>query len=327
MGMGQAGTLPYFGLQGLQGFQQPLYAPNFEELQANLPTLLQRMPALAASSLYDMTAAAGGLPIPTTLTTGTRDQQQTVPSVPYSGVTTDTSKLNRVEAQSPVPSTQQNATQSHQQPPYFLQPYNYYYPSVIPGNFPYSVIPMPQVTNAAHAGTPANTQYQKNYSSHHVPYGTAKVYDDLSQQSHDFTKPPYGTTQTQQKGTANTTVTGAGSAGTDIQVPAYGKTHAQQAFDKQGFHTGTPPPFNLQLAAAATQQLAAGSQAGALGAPTTPYGAPFVPMMTHQPHSQMIHHPQLDSASTSTRGSQQTGSHSQAKSVAKTYGGTYWGSN
>ena len=33
---------------------------------------------------------------------------------------------------------------------------------------------MPQVTNAAHGGTPANTQYQKNYSSHHVPYGTTK---------------------------------------------------------------------------------------------------------------------------------------------------------
>lgn len=33
---------------------------------------------------------------------------------------------------------------------------------------------MPQVTNAAHAGTPANSQYQqKNYGSH-VQYGTNK---------------------------------------------------------------------------------------------------------------------------------------------------------
>lgn len=31
---------------------------------------------------------------------------------------------------------------------------------------------MPQVTNAAHGGTPANTQYQQKYTSHHVPYGT-----------------------------------------------------------------------------------------------------------------------------------------------------------
>ena len=48
----------------------------------------------AASSLYDMTAAAAGLPIPTTLTTATRDQQQTVPSVPYSGGKFTTEVLN-----------------------------------------------------------------------------------------------------------------------------------------------------------------------------------------------------------------------------------------
>jgi len=56
-----------------------------------------------------------------------------------------------------------------------------------------------------------------------------------------------------------------------------------QAFDKQGFHAGTPPPFNLPLGT--------GTQAGPLGAPTTPYAAaPFVnvPMM-QQPHSQMLH--------------------------------------
>jgi len=66
----------------------------------------------------------------------------------------------------------------------------------------------------------------------------------------------------------------------------YNKPHAQ-AFDKQGFHAGTPPPFGLPMAG----QLATGTQGGALGAHTTPYGAPFVPMMPHQPHSQMLHHP------------------------------------
>ena len=67
----------------------------------------------------------------------------------------------------------------------------------------------------------------------------------------------------------------------------------QQAYDKQGFHAGTPPPFNMPLAAGqlAANQLATGSQAGPLGTPTAPYGAPFVPLMTHQPHSQMMHHP------------------------------------
>lgn len=56
-----------------------------------------------------------------------------------------------------------------------------------------------------------------------------------------------------------------------------------QAFDKQGFAAGTPPPFSLPLAA--------GTQAGPMGAPTNPYGTPgpFIPVM---PHSQ-IHHPTL----------------------------------
>lgn len=62
----------------------------------------------------------------------------------------------------------------------------------------------------------------------------------------------------------------------------------QQAFDKQGFHAGTPPPFNMPLAAG---QLATGTQAAPLGTPTGPYGTPYVPLMTHQPHSQMMHHP------------------------------------
>lgn len=59
-----------------------------------------------------------------------------------------------------------------------------------------------------------------------------------------------------------------------------------QAFDKQGFHAGTPPPFNLQMAPG---QLATGTQAGPLGTPTGHYGTPFVPVMPHQPHSQMLH--------------------------------------
>ena len=55
-----------------------------------------------------------------------------------------------------------------------------------------------------------------------------------------------------------------------------------QAFDKQGIHAGTPPPFNLQ-------QFATGSQTGShIGAPNNPYGAAqFIPLMTHQPPSQL----------------------------------------
>lgn len=55
-----------------------------------------------------------------------------------------------------------------------------------------------------------------------------------------------------------------------------------QAFDKQGIHAGTPPPFNLQ-------QFATGSQTGShIGAPNNPYGAAqFIPLMTHQPPNQL----------------------------------------
>jgi len=55
-----------------------------------------------------------------------------------------------------------------------------------------------------------------------------------------------------------------------------------QSFDKAGFHAGTPPPFNIPLPT--------GTQAGPMGGPTA-YGTPYVPVMTHQPHSQMLHHP------------------------------------
>ncbi|XP_060594663.1 ubiquitin-associated protein 2-like isoform X2 [Ruditapes philippinarum] len=315
--MGQAGTLPFYGLQGLQGLQQPqLY--NLEEFQY----LQQRMPPLATSNMYDLQqATAAGLPIPPT-TLNSNSTQQTIPTVPYSG-SNDSSKLPRVDAQSPTGSVPSNSQQSgsgqsaaHQQP-YIHLNYSYYYPpSLIPGaGFQYPMIPMPQVTNAAHAGTPANTQYQqKNYGSH-VQYGTNKMYDDLTgQSSGDFSKSPYGTSQAQPK--ANSSVT-AGSGSSDIQIPGYGaKTHTQ------GFHAGTPPPFNLQQMAAG--QLATGTQAGPLGAPTAAYGAPFVPMMTHQPHSQMLHHP-LQDATSSSRGSQQAGSHSQTKTASKSYTGSNWG--
>lgn len=317
--MGQANTLPFYGLQGLQGLQQPLYA-NIDDFQF----LQQRnMPPLA-NNVYDMSNAAAGLPLPSTSHNST---QQTVPNVPYSG-SADSTKLTRVDAQSPTgtvsTSQQQSATgQTHQQPqpPYILN-YGYYYPpSLIPGaGFQYPMIPMPQVTNAAaaHGGSPVNSQYQqKNYGSHHIPYGTTKMYDDLNQPSQDFNKPPYGSSQTQQqKANSNTSVTG-GSVSADIQVPGYGKTHAQ-AFDKQGVHAGTPPSFNLQMPPG---QLATGTQAGPLGAHAGPYAGPFMPMM--QPHSQMMHHPLQDS-STSSRGGQQTGSHSGSKSGSKAYSTTNW---
>lgn len=55
-----------------------------------------------------------------------------------------------------------------------------------------------------------------------------------------------------------------------------------QSFDKQGFHAGTPPPFNLPSA-----------MGGPGGAPGGYAPAPFLHILQpahQQPHSQMLHH-------------------------------------
>ena len=315
--MGQ--NLPYFGLQ------QPMYG--YEDLQL----LQQRLPPINLQNLqnYNYDMAFGN--VPTTLNTG-RDQSTLAGNVPYSGA----EKLNRVEAQSPIPSTQQQSTQSHQQ--HFINlPFGYCYPAgtVLPGaptamgyQYPPTMFPVPPVTNTAapHAGTTGNAQFQKQtYGSH--SYGSNKGYDELTQAT-DFTKSTY-INQPQNKVTgvsgllngSATTVTADLSATGLAGVTGYGKTHTQ-AFDKQGIHAGTPPPFNLQ-------QFATGSQTGShIGAPNNPYGAAqFIPLMTHQPPSQL--HLQGLQQDTSTGSSarlhsQQTSS--QAKNVTpKAYSNPYWG--
>lgn len=294
----------YFGLQ------QPLYG--YEDLQL----LQQRLPpAMNLQNYnYDMTAFSN---VPTTLNTG-REQNALAGNIPYSG---SDNKLNRVDAQSPIPTTQQQSTQSHQQHQFINLPYGCYYPgTVLPGaptpmgfQYPPQMIPVPPVTNTAAphaAGTTGNAQFQKQtYGSH--SYGSNKGYDDLSQQVSDFTKSTY-MNQSQNKVSAvsgllngsATTVT-ADLSGTGLSgVTGYGKTH--------------------------TQPFATGSQAGShIGAPTNPYGtAQFIPLM-HQPPSQL--HLQGLQQDTSTGSSarihsQQTSS--QAKTVTpKGYTNAYWGAS
>jgi len=57
-----------------------------------------------------------------------------------------------------------------------------------------------------------------------------------------------------------------------------------QPFDKQGFHAGTPPPFNLPSALGGTGPLTPGAAPG--------YPAPFLHILPahQQPHSQLLHH-------------------------------------
>uniref|UniRef100_A0A0L8GQ29 Uncharacterized protein n=1 Tax=Octopus bimaculoides TaxID=37653 RepID=A0A0L8GQ29_OCTBM len=150
--MGQGTIPPYFSLS--QSLQQPLYTTSYDELQM----IQQRMPM--ASNYYDMAT----FPVPTTLTS--RDQA-TLGSVP--GYSATDNKLSRVEAQSPIPTTQQQSSQSAHQQPYINLHYPYYYPSMLPGaaGFQYhTMFAMPPVTNTAHGGNTGTAQYQKNYGSH-----------------------------------------------------------------------------------------------------------------------------------------------------------------
>ncbi|CAL1527721.1 unnamed protein product [Lymnaea stagnalis] len=295
--MGQSTMPPFYSMQ------PPMYG-----YEADMQLLQQRMP-LQTGSYYDLGAfpAPGGSALPTG-----RDQQP--PLTAFSGASADTSKMARVDAQSPNSTSQPQNAHSAQQPLINFH-YGYYYPSMFPGaasiQYP-TVFPIPPVTNAAaHAGTTPTSQFQKTYASHVY---TTKGYDELNQ-AQDFSKTGYGSSSSTGKSTGTSMSTRAGTS--EITPNAYNKTHTQ-AFDKQGFHGGTPPPFSLPLATA--------TQAGPMGAPTTPYGAPFLPVMAaHQAHSQMMHHPiQQDTNSSTSRGLNQQGNQTKAGG-AKSYGAPqYW---
>ncbi|XP_064646872.1 ubiquitin-associated protein 2-like isoform X2 [Lineus longissimus] len=312
---------PYFGLtaQGLTAQQPPaMYAMNsYEDLQ-----LLQQQ-RLPLPGYYD-----GSLPFqpPTSLATGA-DQRQ-LGSVPYSGAD---GKLSRVDAQSPVQgsqtSQQQPSQSAHQQyinPAATLPPgYGYYIAQtgLMPGGFSYTPQMFQQqvpVTNAAHGNTTATTQFQKPaaYAAASHGYGTASGYEDLMQ-AQDYSKTGYGgVSQTQNKVsvTSGIKVGGVNTTSTDLAAAAYtAKSHAQ-SFDKQGFHAGTPPPFNMPVAG--------GSQAGPMGAPTTPY-ASYMPILQHQPQAQMLHH-QLQQDSTGSARSQPSSNQPKAAGSSKNYSTGYW---
>ncbi|XP_053182023.1 ubiquitin-associated protein 2-like isoform X1 [Scomber japonicus] len=129
-------------------------------------------------------------------------------------------------------------------------------------------------------------QHQPSYGQH--AYGTA--FDDLSQaHGGEYSKGGYGgSAQSQAKsaGSGPGKAPGLSGSGTSGGVPdmggsIYSKT---QSFDKQGFHTGTPPPFSLPSALGGTGPLNPGGAPGY--AP-----APFLHILPHQqPHSQLLHH-------------------------------------
>ncbi|XP_076330481.1 ubiquitin-associated protein 2-like [Tachypleus tridentatus] len=257
--MSQAG-LPFYGLQ------QPVYSyEDLQILQSRLPTL----------GYYDMPFQP-----PTSLT----GRDPGLGSVVYTGAD---GKFSRGDPDGSAVATTlsqgQATTQTHGHP--FLNPaalppgYGYYFPGMMPGSMHQYGTPFIQVPPATNAhGVSTNTQFQKAAAYGSLSYTSA--YDSLNQ-TQDYSKSAYGAgSQGQGKGVTGS-LAGTGPAA-DIGASMYNKTHAQLAktFDKPGFHTGTPPPFNL----AGTQN------PGLMGASSTPY-TPFIPVLTHgQHHSTLLHH-------------------------------------
>lgn len=129
-------------------------------------------------------------------------------------------------------------------------------------------------------------QHQPTYGQH--AYTTA--FDDLSQgHAGEYNKGGYGGSgQSQVKSGGSGPgkapgLSGSGNSGgmPDMGASIYNKT---QSFDKQGFHTATPPPFSLPSALGGTGPLNPGGAPGY--AP-----APFLHILPpHQQHSQLMHH-------------------------------------
>ncbi|KAE8752080.1 hypothetical protein FOCC_FOCC001242 [Frankliniella occidentalis] len=288
-----AGTQYIMSQGGLPYFQQPVYS--FEEQQI-MPLRIPHMPGY-----YDISYQQA----PTSLATG---REGSLANVPYS---MSDARFARTDNASPVPSSlsQQNATQAHQQPmmnatgfPPGYAAYAYYGGSVLPANYQYGTptAMYPQVAPATNAhGNSNSTQYPKP-GSYGSSYGSG--YDGLSA-SQDYSKGGgsyaggHSGAQTANKAGVGTNVPSTGSSATDI----YNKTHTHAALSKvnsydKGFHSGTPPPFNL-----AGNQNTGMAPSGAF--PTAMYIPPPIPQQHHHSTTLMQHpvHQQMDMRNTSRR--------------------------
>ncbi|XP_056274736.1 ubiquitin-associated protein 2-like isoform X1 [Pseudoliparis swirei] len=260
-----------------------------------------------------------GIPFPGT--TPTMPGRESLANNPYSGEAT---KFGRNDSSSPAPPTSMSTAGVQSQPQQapqagtqgqgqgqqtqnqaFINPplppgYGYtglpYYAGVpgVPSAFQYGptvfVPPAAAKQPAMGLANPSNQyhqQHQPSYAQH--AYGTA--FDDLSQaHGGEYSKGGYGgSVQSQAKsaGSGPGKAPGLSGSGTSGGVPdmggsIYSKT---QSFDKQGFHTGTPPPFSLPSALGGTGPLNPGGAPGYAPAPFLHILPPH-----QQPHSQLMHH-------------------------------------
>ncbi|CAD7076827.1 unnamed protein product [Hermetia illucens] len=294
---------------GLPYFQQPAVY-SYEDLQI----MQQRMPHV--TQYYDLNYPATSLGA-----SGVRDANL---SVAYSTMT-DGRFARTDNNSSPVSNVSSTLSQQAGSSGAMLNvPYAYFYnANMMPGSFQYgtpAIYPQQMPTaNATSGGQFPKPSYNSGYGS--------TSYDALSQATKDYNKgyieyPASGVGQ--QSKAQNVTNPPQASSGSDISSSMYGKSHVAlnkvNSYEKQSFHSGTPPPFNLT-----------GTQtAGATSAQS--YGVYIQPMPPAH-HTMNLHQPihQMDGRmhNSSRRDSNSTGQRPQPNSQSKTgtkqgYSPSYW---
>ncbi|XP_052893230.1 protein lingerer isoform X1 [Anopheles moucheti] len=296
---------PYIQAPGMPFYQQAAVY-SYEDLQL----MQQRLPHVPG--FYDINYQT-----PTSLgAAGVRDAN--LGSVAYSTMSDGrfTRTDNNSSPVSNVPSSLSQQTGSGG--PMLNLPYAYFYGgNMMPASsFQYGtpVYPQQMPTNAATSGG----QFQKPaYNT--GGYGSATGYDTLGQSGQDYNKNAYQASivgQQQSKGqTVANPQSGTGS-GSDMAPSMYGKNHVainKVNYDKQSFHSGTPPPYNI-----------AGTQtAGTTSA--QPYGQHLAYIPTMATHHNINMHQNMHQDSNSSGQRPQTNNQGKTGSKQQAYSSsTYW---
>jgi hypothetical protein len=206
-------------------------------------------------------------------------------------------------------------------PPYTTVPY-FYGANMMPGGFQ-QAYPQIYPQQMATANPTSGGQYAKpsSYSYGSTGYDTAQEYSKTAYQS-------AGVGVNQQAKGQNVSNQSAGNS--DISSSMYSKSHVAlnkvNSYDKQSFHSGTPPPFNLA---------GVNSQTAGVNSQTQAYGQHlFIPAAMTAHHNIGIHHQmQIDGSSripnSSRRDTNNTGQRQQSTTQSKTgsktgYSQSYW---
>ncbi|XP_055708543.1 protein lingerer isoform X18 [Phlebotomus papatasi] len=266
---GMVPNIPPMVSQYIQTAGVPFYQPQAMYSLEDFQIMQQRMPHMQPE-YYNL-----NYPTPTSLGAGVRDAN--LGSVAAYSTMSDgrfTRTDNNSSPVSNVPSTMSQQTGSGGQ--LMNVPYYFYGANMVPGSFQYGMYPQQMATASATSGG----QFPK--PSYNSAYGST-AYDTLSQTTQDYSKSAYpGSGVGQQSKGQNVNNPPPAGTGSDITSSMYSKTHVAlnkvNSYEKQSFHSGTPPPFNL-----------AGTQtAGATSA--QPYGM-YIPAIPPPHHNMNMHQP------------------------------------